>query len=285
MQNKDSDVYEIDILEIIVLLLKRWWVILLAGLICAAAAFGYTYQFVTPLYNTSVMLYVNNSSISVGSAKLNLSSADLDASQKLVNTYGVILSSNLTMQDIADSLEDNPQLHNTYTYKQLRGMISSSSANNTEIMKVTVTGADYEDIVQIANTVAEVLPKRISRIVDGTSVTVVDLAEYPTGASSPSYSKNTLIGFAGGAIVAVAGILIYSLFINDSIDSEDWIRSTFAEDLPILAVIPEVYAKQKGAYGKYKYAKRYGSRYYSGYGYYDYYSSVDDDKKEEKEVQ
>ncbi|MDO5331781.1 MAG: Wzz/FepE/Etk N-terminal domain-containing protein, partial [Bacillota bacterium] len=289
MQNKDSDVYEIDILEIIVMLLKKWWLILLAGIICAAAAFGYTYIFVTPMYKTSVMLYVNNTSISVGSAKLNMSSADLDASQKLVNTYGVILSANLTMQDIADALKENPNLHSTYNYKQLRGMISSSSANDTEIMRVTVTGADYDDIVEIANTVAEVLPKRISRIVDGTSVTIVDLAEYPTAASSPSYSKNTLVGFAAGAIIAVAAILIYNLFINDTIDSEDWIRNTFAENLPVLAVIPEVHGKHKGTYGKYS---RYGKKYYGNGNYYGYYSSVvdinDEDasntKSKEKEV-
>lgn len=264
MQNEDQNVYEIDILELIVILLRRWWIIFIASVVCAAGAFVYTHEFVTPMYQTSVMLYVNNSSLSLGSSKLDLTTGDIQASQALVKTYGVILSSNLTLQDVADSLNKNSNINGTYTYKDLKKLIKSEAANGTEIMKITVTCADPSDAVYIANTVAEVLPKRISRIVDGTSVTVVDLAEFPEEASSPSYSKNTIIGLVIGFVLSVGAILVYNIFIYDSVDSEDWIRNTFKDELPILAIIPEIGGKH-----------RRHSRHKSYIGYYSNIEDID----------
>ena len=93
---EDNEIYEIDLIELLGILIHRWWLIFLSGIICAGVVLGSTLAFVTPLYKTSVMLYVNNSSVTLGSAKLNLSQGDLAASQSLVETYGVILKSSLT---------------------------------------------------------------------------------------------------------------------------------------------------------------------------------------------
>ena len=251
MQENENDVYEIDLLQLAEALIKRWWIILLASIIVGAATFGITRVFVTPKYQTSIMLYVNNNDITFGGAKLDISSADITASRSLVDTYGVILKANLTLQDIADSLNTNTKLHNTYSYRQLSNMISSRAENNTEIMRITVECTDQADGEIIANTIAEVLPKRISRIIEGTSVSVVDLAEYPISQSYPSPKKNALIGFAVAFVLSCAVILIYDIFFQDVINKEDFLRDTFSDTIPILAIIPEIGSKHR--HNKYAY--------------------------------
>ena len=63
------------------------------------------------------MMYVNNSSISVGSTQVNLN--DLTAAQSLVNTYIVILNTRGTLEEVID------QAGLSYDYETLSGMISA----------------------------------------------------------------------------------------------------------------------------------------------------------------
>ena len=148
-------------------------------------------------------------------------------------------------------------------------MISYSAVNDTEIFRVKVTCSNPSDACTIANTVAQVLPDKISSVVDGSSVRVVDYAV--VARTSPSYSKNMLIGFAVGVVIAVA-VLVVLYLLNDTITSEEWILTTFKDDIPLLATIPDAnqYGSRSTRYGSkygYKYGYKYSKRYGYGYGY------------------
>ena len=64
--NVKSDVKEIDIFKLLGAFLKHIWIIVIVSVLCAAIAFAYAYFFITPTYQSSTMLYVNNGSLSVG---------------------------------------------------------------------------------------------------------------------------------------------------------------------------------------------------------------------------
>ena len=68
-QNSTDNEMVIDLVQLAKALWHRAWAILLAMVIFGAAAFSYAYFLITPLYKASAMLYVNNSSLSVGSTK------------------------------------------------------------------------------------------------------------------------------------------------------------------------------------------------------------------------
>ena len=70
--NRENET-EIDLLQLAKALWHKAWAIVLVTLITAAMAFAGTKLFITPLYTASAMMYVNNSSISVGSTQVNLS--------------------------------------------------------------------------------------------------------------------------------------------------------------------------------------------------------------------
>ena len=97
----------IDLWELLGVLLRRIWIIILAAVLVGAAAFGYTYYMVDPLYKASTLLYVNNSSISLGSTSVTISGSELNAAQKLVNTYLVILKSRSVLNDVIEEADLN----------------------------------------------------------------------------------------------------------------------------------------------------------------------------------
>ena len=77
MQNNnvtaETNEKEIDILRLIKAVWTKMWVVVLCAVICGAAFFAYAKGFITPKYSSSVMLYVNNSSFSVGNTNFSIS--------------------------------------------------------------------------------------------------------------------------------------------------------------------------------------------------------------------
>jgi uncharacterized protein involved in exopolysaccharide biosynthesis len=82
--NKNEEYLEIDLLRLLAALWRRAWAIILAMVIFGAAAFGYASYFITPLYNSSSLMYVNNSSFSLCSTSLSIS--DHSATKSYVDT-------------------------------------------------------------------------------------------------------------------------------------------------------------------------------------------------------
>lgn len=244
-------------------LVRKAWIIILCAVIFASAAFAWTYYMVKPTYEANVKMYVNNASISVGSVGVSISSSDITAAQKLVNTYIEILKTRNTLNDVIREADLD------MTYTELASRVSASSVNSTEVFKVVVWDYDPYRAETIANTIARILPDKIASIVEGSSVKIVDTAVVPTHRSSPNYSKNTMVGFILGAVTAVALILLKK-FSDPYIKSEEYLSQTYG--LPLLAVLPRVRSNtdRYGRYGKYGRYGRYGK-----YGKYEgYYKSA-----------
>ena len=241
--NRKQTEAEIDLLQLAKVLWRRAWIIILAMLFCGALGFSYARYCITPLYQAKAMMYVNNSSISVGSTTVNLS--DLSAAQKLVNTYIVILKTRATLNDVIEQADLD------YSYQELADMISASPVNSTEIFEIVVTGPNPREAEKIANTIAEILPEKISDIVEGSSVRIVDYAVVPSQKSSPSITRYAGIGLLLGALLS-CGILILRELLDEQIRGEDYLRQNY--DLPVLAAIPDLRsAASSGAayYGSY----------------------------------
>lgn len=237
---------EIDLLRLVQSLWRQAWIIILTMLICGAAAFSYTYFLVTPQYQSSALMYVNNSSISVGSTSVSLS--DLSASQTLVDTYIVILKTRLTLNEVIE------QAGLTYSYEEIRDMISAAPVNSTEIFEITVTSPDPAEAERIANTIVGVLPEKISEIMDGSSVRTVDFAVRPTEKSSPSITKNTALGLIMGLFLSCGAIILMEI-LDEHIQTEEDLQQIY--DLPVLAVIPDLMKSGEGS--KYGYGRYYAA--------------------------
>lgn len=230
---------EIDIQRLIGAVWSRAWIVVLVSVLCAVITFLGTFYFVTPMYKSSAMFYVNNSNLSIGDTQVTLSSANLTASRNLVDSYIVILKTRTSLNEIIDYAGVDR------SYGELRGMISAASVNSTEIFEVVVTSPDPVEAERIANAVAYILPNRIKNIIEGTSAKVVDNAIVASSPSSPSYTKNTLIGFLVGLVLSVGAIVLMEIF-DITIRSEEDIEQVCKH--PILAAVPDMSAPSKGGY-------------------------------------
>lgn len=240
---------EIDLLRLIKLLWSKAWLIVISMILFGAIMFSYAMFFITPMYQSTAKMYVNNSSIKVGSTSFSISSSELSAARALLDLYVEILKTRTTLEEVIRraGLE--------YTYGQLSSMITAGPVNGTEIFRITVTNSDPDMAKKITDTIVEVLPDRIAEIVDGSSVRLVDHAVRATRRSSPDYSRYAAIGMAAGAILSCAGIILLEL-MDTSVRSEEYLAQKYS-DIPVLAVVPDIRSTRKRSHGYHKY-KEYG---------------------------
>ncbi len=234
----NMETIEIDLKRIWKAVFNKLWMIILVPVITAAITLLITIYLITPQYQSSAMFYVNNSSLSVG-GDITIDSGDIVASKNLVDTYIVILNSRTCLNDVIDYADLD------YTTNELKGMITASSVNSTEVFQVVITGPDPKEAEKIANAIAYVLPNRISDIVEGTSAKVVDYAIVSTSPSSPSRVRNTALGFGIGFVAIMAIIVLIEIF-DTTVRSEDDVTQLSAH--PILSAVPDMMSSVKGGY-------------------------------------
>ena len=261
--NNEEDVIEIDLMHIAEVLLSKIWIIIISGAVFASALFAYAAFMIAPTYQSSAMFYVNNNNLSIGSTSFSISSSDISASQSLVDTYVVILKTRNTLETVIE------KSNLKYSYGQLSSMISAGSVNSTEVFRVTVTSTDPIEAYKIANGIADVLPDKISEIVSGSGAKIVDYAVINAGKVGPSIRKYTFIGLLIGVGLACAIIILRDIF-DDTIRDDNYLLSTY-DEIPTLAVIPNLLNGTNGSY----YYKNYGYKYGA------YYKKPEEPKKEE----
>ncbi len=241
--NRKKEYFTIDLAHILSTLWKKIWVLVICGIVGAVMGFTYSAFIIDPTYSSEIMLYVNNSSISVGSASFSISSSEITAAQSLVKTYGVLLENRTTLEAVIEKSGVN------YTWEELDQMVSASSVKDTEVLRVTVTCKDPYDAAKIANTIAKVLPIRISEIIEGSSMEVVDSAVVDLNKVAPSITEHTAVGCVIGLMLSFIVLVIIAI-ADDTIHDEDYILNNY--DYPILAKVPDLYTHDSKGYNYYK---------------------------------
>ncbi len=219
---------EINLWELFRVLAKRAWIIVLSAVVCAGFFFLYTVNFVAPQYEARVTMYVNNNSNQEGNS---VSSNDLSAAVRLVNTYINIIKSDRVLDRVISETGEN------LSQEALREMISTDPLNETEMFAVVVTSGDPQLSANLANAIADITPGEIAQIIKGSSAEIVDHAKVPTSRSAPSYFQSTALGFLLGALLAVL-VIAFTYIFDVSVKSEEDLKQICS--VPVLGVIPDV---------------------------------------------
>ena len=238
-----KEYYTIDLLHIFSSVWKRIWVVVICGILGGIIGFSYATFDISPTYSSEILLYVNNSSLSIGSASFSISSSEITAAQSLVKTYIGMLENRTTLETVIEKSGVD------YTWQELDDMIDASSLNETEILKVKVTSTDPYDAAKIANCIAEVLPQRISEIIEGSSMEVVDSAVVNLKKVAPSITRYAVMGGVLGVLMSVI-VLIIMVISDDTIHDEEYILQNYK--YPILAKVPDLHIPEAKGYAYYK---------------------------------
>ncbi len=228
----------IDVPSLLSVFWKRKWIILLSGVAAALITYVWILLFVTPEYATSVTLYANNAK----STDMNttISSAELSASARLVDTYAAIILSDPVLEQV---INDN---NLNMTTSNLAKRITISAVNSTEVFKVRVIYPEPKVAANIANSIADIAPGVIGGIVDGCSIKLVSYAKVPVKKASPKYQEDVEKGFWTGIVLSAVVIFLIAALdtrVKSEADLNEW-------EKPVLGIIPLFEeAERTGMYG------------------------------------
>lgn len=217
---------EINFAEIWRILVKRIWIIALCAVLAGSMALVYTANFVTPLYRAQVTMYVNNNAANTET----VTSSNLAVALQLVKTYVNIIQSDTVLEKV---IEDTGLM---LTPTQVRKMLTAESVKETEMFAVQVTSPSPQMSADIANSIADIAPGEITKIIEGSSAKVIDYAKVPESRISPSFTKNTVLGAVAGALLS-ALVLVVLYYMDTRINSEEDLEKIC--QIPVLGEIPD----------------------------------------------
>lgn len=183
---------------------KRRYFVLFTTFACALLAAAGTGLFVAPQYQSSVLLYVNNNMHPTEGGGLRITSGDLSASRKLADSYIVILHSWETLDAILEYAGSDRSL------EECSAMFYAEAVQETEVIRITVTGPDYRETKRLADAAAFILPRRIHGIVVGASARVVESAIEEPVPVSPSCTNIAVLGMIIGMALSFFAVLLGS---------------------------------------------------------------------------
>lgn len=244
-----ENIKEINLSEIVSALVRKAWLIVVCAVVAGSLTFAYTANFITPLYRSSVKIYVNNRQSSVTSQNTGVSASDLATSQRLVATYINILSSDTVLQEVANCVREDHGIQ--LSAGSIRGMMSASALGETEVFQVFISNPNPEHAAIIANAIAEVAPEQIAYFVEGSSTKIVDYAKVAGSQYTPNKTNNTALGMVVGAVITACLIVLQTLLDVRVKNEEDLALISKA---PVLGLIPDLAMEVKGdfAYKGYK---------------------------------
>lgn len=223
-----KETLELDLKEVFKIIKLRLWIILLCAVITGGAVYGYMTQFVPDVYSAKVSMYINNGE--KGDAGDGITSANLTAAQKLVDTYVRMIKSDRILDRVIE--KTNYELKAS----QVRDMLSASAVNDTAMFEVVVTSERPDVSMDIAQAIAIVAPEEIPNIVDGSYATVVDSPKMPTAPVPPRHMLKSALGAAIGA-VAVALVFILRNLLDTHVRTEEELERI--GDIHVLGNIPD----------------------------------------------
>ena len=218
----DQDAEEIDLGALFYRFLEKIHWILLTALVGAAIAGVVVFKFITPIYEATAKIYI------VGS-DTTISLSDLQIGSNLAADYQEVFK-NWHVHELVDK-----RLNLDYSYSKLAGMITITNPQNTHVLYVTVKSPDPEEAKIIADTYAQVAREFIATKMDMREPNIFEEAKLPDKPVTPKKTRDIVIGFALGALLAMAVIAI-KFFSDDRIlTSED---ITKVGNLATLGMVP-----------------------------------------------
>ena len=221
---------QIDLVKLALYLLKRCWLII----ICAAIGFGGMYwrtaRNQVNTYTARATMYVSNSNPNLINYQY-ASASDLNSAVQLLDTYLVVIRSNKVMDVMVERLsKDYPGI----TADFISASLSMGSVSETGVLEVRSVTGDPQLSADICNTVVDVAPEEIIRVVGAGSVEVIDYATPPVAPDARNPFRRAMRGALAGAVAAGA-LLVLLFLLNNKITDTRELTDNYTP--PILATV------------------------------------------------
>lgn len=243
----------IDLADLFNLFMRHIVLLIVVTLIFGSVTFFYYSNHTEPTYTSWFTGYVNNDNTEEWTRSEYTTTS-------LVSTYAAVITSKASLEAAAEETGIDKD------YYALKKMVSTNIAEDTQIIYVYVSGKDANEVFLLAGALASTAQEQVSRVVDGTSMRIMDDPDIPEAKYNVSITKNTVIGAGVGFILAF-GILLLLYLLDDRIRDDKTIEETLG--FVVLGTIPDFDRDTENS--RYGYKKYYHSSnaYASGAKSYD----------------
>ena len=202
---------------------KILW-ILLAIIVIVVIGNIYTILTRTPMYqsNTTIVL--------VGESKKEYSQTDSILNQNLISTYSEIIKSRKVLSQVIDNLDLK------MSTEELSQNITTSSVEDTELIKITVSNKNAKTARKITDEVAEVFSDEIKDIYNLENVAIIDKAELAKSPYNVNYIKDNVIYIMIGIILSF-GVVFIIYYFDTTIKSSEVVEEKLG--LTVIGVVPK----------------------------------------------
>ncbi|MFZ7121497.1 MAG: YveK family protein [Eubacteriaceae bacterium] len=222
---------ELDIRELWFIFVKNFKLIVIITLICMILVASVSFFFIDKQYESYTTLMLGKPKDYSGQEdSTDITYNQILLNQKLVTTYREIMKSKVITSKVIESLDLD------ITPSQLGNIISVTTLNDTEIIKITVKYTDPVVAANISNETAVIFMDYVSNLMNIDNVNVIDIAEVVDNPIAPNVVLNIAISFVLGLMLGVF-IVFLREYLNTKIKSAKEIESL--SKYPILAAIPK----------------------------------------------
>src|SRR5690625_1407187 len=220
----------ISLKEIFEVIKKRFW--LISAFVCGAAviAAAISYFVLTPTYEANSQFIVNQGEQDQ-SAQYSIN--DVRMNVELINTYNVIITSPVILEEVVETL------NLPYSSGSLKDKIQVSSAENSQVVTVTVTDESPVTAAEISNTTVEVFQDKLPDLMNVDNVKILSEAKLSENPSpvAPKPMLNIAIALVLGGMIGV-GLAFLLEYLDTTITTEEDVEKYL--ELPVLGVISHI---------------------------------------------
>lgn len=213
---------------------KRAGLIALMTILAITIAGVVSFLVLTPMYQTSTQILVNQEQ----SEAAQLTNQNIQTDLQLINTYSVIIKSPAILDEVASQLDLDMSV------EQLESKITVATAENSQVVNVTVQDENPALAVDIANTTAKVFEGEIQELMNVDNVSILSpavLKENPSPVA-PNPMLNMAIAAVIGLMLGV-GIAFLLEYLDTTIKDQQDIEEIL--DIPLLGVISPIKEEAK----------------------------------------
>ena len=180
---------------------------------------------------TRIPMYQSNTTIVlVGESKKEYSQTDSQLNQNLIGTYSEIITSRKVLQQVIDNLKLK------MTVDELSKNITTSSVEDTEIIRITVNNEKKKMAAEIANEVADVFSDEILDIYNLENVAIIDKAEVAKEPYNINYVKDNVIYLMIGVVLSF-GVVFVMYYFDTTIKSSEIVEEKLG--LTVIGIVPK----------------------------------------------
>ena len=204
-------------------------IVLLTTAIFFTGSIYYTAKMQVPMYKSEAKIVLTNQSAQI-------TQNDIVINKNLVSTYREIIKSRRILSQVIENL--NLDL----TIEKLNKKVKVSSANDTEMIIISVVDESKSLSRDIANEIAKIFKKEIVDIYKIENITIVDNAVDATTAYNVQPLKQYILGFGLGFVIGT-GLIVLMFYFDDSIKSSEQIETKLG--LSVLSQVPKYRGNKK----------------------------------------